>query len=115
MLLYSKQYSICIKNLLILLLVIIIICIGIIVLFLLAAILVSCYVNTLPHVTPIRVYSRASAPFFLHESYYTHTTAFYCNTISIFRFKLVSLICYISEAFIARNTLHSGLFIKYLY
>jgi hypothetical protein len=35
----------------------------------------DCYVDTSPHmtlghVTPFRVYSRASAPFFLHQSYY---------------------------------------------
>jgi hypothetical protein len=35
----------------------------------------QCYVDTSPHMTlghmtPFRVYSRASAPFFLHQSYY---------------------------------------------
>jgi hypothetical protein len=45
-----------------------------------------CYVDTslhmtLSHVTPFRVYSRASAPFFLHESYYIYTTAFFVQHI----------------------------------
>ena len=41
-----------------------------------------CYVDTslhmtLSHVTPFRVYSRASAPFFLHQLYYiTHNCIF---------------------------------------
>jgi hypothetical protein len=47
---------------------------------------------TLGHVTTFRVYSQASAPFFLHKPYYTHTAAFPCNNYIILINKALYLV-----------------------